>query len=141
MSGAPMSRTVPEPSESSQPFWEATRDRRLALPRCTSCDTYVWYPRPFCPGCLRETLEWTTASGFGTVYAVSLHHRGPSAEMNERVPYAVALVDLDEGVRLMSNVVGCDPAEVHVGQRVKATWEPLEDGRNLLLFEPELAGS
>jgi uncharacterized OB-fold protein len=57
------------------------------------------------------------------------------------VPYALALVDLDDGARLMTNVVGRDAADVRVGQRVRATWEPLEDGRHLLLFEPEPSGS
>jgi uncharacterized OB-fold protein len=61
--------------------------------------------------------------------------------MKGRVPYAVALVELDEGARLMSNVVDCEPADVHVGQRVRATWEPLDDGRHLLVFAPETAGS
>jgi uncharacterized OB-fold protein len=134
-------RIAPEPSETSQPFWDASREQLLVVQRCVGCEAFVWYPRPFCPSCLRESLEWTEVSGLGTVYAVSVHHRGPSAEMNERAPYAVALVDLVEGVRLMSNVEGCDPSEVHVGQRVRATWEPLEDGRHLLLFAPERAGS
>ena len=88
-----------------------------------------------------EVPQWTEVSGLGTVHAVSVHHRAPSPEMKDRAPYAVTLVELDEGVRLMSNVVGCDPAEVHVGQRVRTAWEPLEDGRNLLLFEPETGGS
>ena len=57
------------------------------------------------------------------------------------MPYVVALVDLDDGVRLMTNVVGCDAQDVHVGQRVRNTWEPLEDGRHLLVFEPDSSGS
>ena len=134
-------RVVPDASEVSTPFWDATRERRLVLQRCPTCDAFVWYPRPFCPACLRESLEWTEVSGFGSVYAVSVHHRAPSPEMAARAPYAVALVELEEGARLMGNVVGCDPAEVHVGQRVRATWDPLEDGRHLLLFEPRPAGS
>lgn len=134
-------RVVPDASDVSQPFWDATRDQRLVLQRCGSCEGYVWYPRPFCPRCLRETLEWTEVSGRGTVHAVSVHHRAPSPEMKDRAPYAVTLVELDEGARLMTNVVGCDPAEVHVGQRVRARWEPLADGRNLLLFEPETGSS
>jgi hypothetical protein len=131
------SRVVPKGSEYSRPFWDATRDQRLVLQRCTLCDAFVWYPRPFCPRCLRESLEWTEASGLGTVHAVSVHHRAPSPEMKDRAPYTVTLVDLDEGVRLMSNVIGCDPGDVHVGQRVRATWEALDDGRHLLLFAPE----
>jgi uncharacterized OB-fold protein len=129
-------RTVPEPSEISQPFWDASREQRLVLQRCPHCDRAIWYPRAMCPRCLSEELEWSEASGNGTVYAMSVHHRAPAAELADRVPYVVALVDLDEGVRLMTNVVGVEPAAVRVGQRVQATWEPLADGRHLLLFNP-----
>ena len=58
-------RVVPDPSEVSQPFWDATREGRLVLQHCDACDGFVWYPRPFCPGCLRESLEWTEVSGRG----------------------------------------------------------------------------
>jgi uncharacterized OB-fold protein len=141
MREAMASRTVPDPSEISQPFWDATRERRLVLQRCDACASLVWYPRAFCPGCLSEDLHWVEVSGLGTVYAVSVHHRAPAPELKAMVPYALALVDLDDGARLMTDVVGCDAGEVHVGQRVRATWEPLEDGRHLLLFEPEPSGS
>ena len=134
-------RVVPEPTEVSQPFWDATRERRLVIQRCEPCDSFFWYPRAFCPRCLRDTPAWSEVAGTGTVYAVSVHHRAPSPELRDRTPYAVTLVDLDEGVRLMSNVVGCPPEAVHVGQRVRATWEPLEDGRHLLLFEPDPSSS
>jgi uncharacterized protein len=141
MSVDPGPRTVPEPSEVSQPFWDATRERRLVVQRCDACAAFVWYPRAFCPGCLSEDLEWVEVSGLGTVYAVSVHHRAPVPALAGRVPYALALVDLDDGVRLMTNVIGCAAAEVHVGQRVRSTWEPLADGRHLLMFEPEPSGS
>jgi uncharacterized OB-fold protein len=85
---------------------------------------------------MADDLRWTDVSGEGTVYAVSIHYRPGVAEMKARVPYAVALVDLAEGVRLLTNVVGCDPESVRVGQRVSVTWEELSDGRHLPLFEP-----
>ena len=111
-----------------QTFWDGTRDQELRLPRCTDCGTTFWYPRTTCPACLSESLEWRAAAGTGTVHAVSVNHRPEK--------YAVALVDLDEGVRLMSNTVGIDAAGVEVGMRVRLTWEALSDGRHLWLFEP-----
>lgn len=84
---------------------------------------------------MADDLRWADVSGEGTVYAVSIHHRPGVAEMKARVPYAVALVDLDEGVRLLTNIVGCDPESVQVGQRVSVTWEELSDGRRLPVFE------
>ena len=93
-------------------------------------------PREVCPGCLGTDLEWRPASGDGTVYAVTVEHRPQNPAMRELAPYTVALVDLDEGVRMLSSVVGAQPDSVAVGQRVHVTWEPLSDGRNLPLFTP-----
>jgi len=128
----------PEPpiTDVSAPFWEATRDKRLLVQRCARCDAWVWYPRSACTKCMSDSLHWTQVDGRGTVYAASVHHRPGVAEMKERVPYVVALVELDEGVRLLTNVVDCDPESVHVGQSVMLTWEELSDGRHLPIFKP-----
>jgi uncharacterized OB-fold protein len=120
----------------SAPFWEATRDKRLVVQCCAACNRWVWYPRSACTRCLAEDLQWNDVSGTGYVYAVSVHHRPGVPEMKDRVPYAVALVELDEGIRMLSNVVGCDPQSVKVGQPVRLTWEALSDGRNLPVFQP-----
>jgi uncharacterized protein len=126
----------PPPSEASAPYWEATKDQRLVLPWCTACDRPHWYPRELCPWCLTDTIEWRPASGTGEVYAVSVQHRpGPMRDAADG-PYAVALIDLTEGVRVMSNVVGVEPDAVTVGRSVTVQWEPLSDGRHLPLFRP-----
>ena len=122
------------------PFWEATRDSRLLVQWCTSCDRGVFYPRVFCPHCAAgaDALEWRDASGRGTVYAAVVEHKPQAAGANfsDGQPYCVALVDLEEGVRMLTNVVGCPPGEVRCGMPVSVTWEPLSDGRRLPLFEP-----
>jgi uncharacterized protein len=127
-------RLAPTISPESEPFWEATRERRLALQWCTTCDEPVQFPRSFCPSCQHSSLEWRDASGSATVYAVTVNHR-PEA-MGEEQPYVVALVDLDEGARFMTNIVGCAPEDVRIGMAVRVSWEVLEDGRNLPLFAP-----
>lgn len=124
---------VPGPSAVSAPFWTATEQRRLTMQRCESCDRLVWYPRFVCPHCGGFSLAWEELSGRGVVYAVSIHHRPAHPAFAERVPYSVVLVDLDEGVRMMSNVFGTAPA---VGDAVSVAWLPLDDGRNLPTFEP-----
>lgn len=124
---------VPAPSPASAPFWDATRRRELTVQRCKSCARLVWYPRFVCPHCGGSSLEWEKLSGDGVVYAVSVHHRAALPTLADRVPYSVVLVDLDEGVRLMSNVFGSAPA---VDDRVTLAWVPLDDGRNLPVFEP-----
>ena len=131
-----MSRAVPPSSEDAAPFWEASRERRFTLPWCTDCEQPFWYPRSRCPRCLGDGIEWREASGQGTVYALSVQHLPATPEMKDRVPYIVALIDLDEGPRMMSNVFGCDPADATVGMRVQVGWEDLDDGRRLPVFEP-----
>jgi uncharacterized OB-fold protein len=123
---------VPEPTAVSAPFWDATRRRELTMQRCESCNRLVWYPRFVCPHCGGSALRWEQLSGNGVVYAVSVHHRAALPALADKVPYSVVLVDLDDGVRLMSNVFGTAPA---VGDRVGVAWTPLDDGRNLPVFE------
>jgi uncharacterized OB-fold protein len=121
-------RFQPPVSAFTEPYWEATRRRELLLQWCVGCATPIHYPRERCPGCLRDELEWRKAAGTGEIHAFTVDHRA-----DRRV---VALVELDEGARVMTNIVGCDPSEVRVGQAVHVTWEELPDGRNLPLYQP-----
>jgi uncharacterized protein len=126
----------PPVSPAAVPFWNATRNRELVLPWCPACERAMWYPRDVCPACLESTIEWRPASGTGVVYASAVHHLpGPGRQPSD-LPYVVALIDLPEGVRMMSNVVNGPPDDVHVGMAVTLTWRPLDDGRNVPLFEP-----
>ena len=141
--GAKPKRFEPPVSDDSGPFWEATRDGRLLVQWCTACDRGVFYPRAFCPYCpgtsgAAGTLEWREASGRATVHAAVVEHRPEvaGAAFAAGEPYCIALVDLAEGVRMMTNIVGCPPGEVHSGMAVTVSWEPLSDGRQLALFSP-----
>ncbi len=142
--GAAPARFEPPVGVESAAFWEATRESRLLVQWCTSCNRGVFYPRVFCPHCTagQDALEWRTASGRATVYAAVVEHRPETAGANFSAgkPYCVALVDLEEGVRVLTNVVGCPPDEVRCGMPVTVTWEPLSDGRRLPLFEPAPLG-
>ena len=129
-------RFEPPISDISAPFWDATKQRDFVLQHCKKCDKAVHYPRAICPHCHSTELEFRPASGQGEVYAFSVMHRAGNPTMEDRVPYVVALIELEEGARMMSNVVGCDHGDVQVGMKVQVTWEELSDGRNLPLFEP-----
>lgn len=138
-----MERIAPPTTELTDEFWDATRQHRYLVQWCTGCDRPIFYPRVVCPGCLgRDSLTWRPSSGLGTVYAVSVQHRPAYPGLADQVPYAVALVDLDAGagdgrtIRVLSNVVGCDPDTVRADDPVVLTWELLPDGRNLPVFEP-----
>ena len=129
-------RVEPPVSDISAPFWEATKTQQFVLQHCSSCGKTVHYPRALCPHCHSDSLEFKPASGQGEIYAFSVMHRPGNPTMTERVPYVVALIELEEGVRMMSNVVGCEHDDIQVGMKVQVTWEELSDGRNLPLFEP-----
>ncbi len=130
-----MNRLILGTSAVAEPFWEATKQKKFMLQFCTGTGKAIWYPRNFSPYDLNADVEWREVEANGTVYAVSVMHRPGNPAMAEAVPYVVALVDLDEGVRLMSNVVHCDPDSVKVGDRVKLAWEPIAEGRHLPVFE------
>jgi hypothetical protein len=134
----PKRRMEPPVGADSGPFWEATRQGVLLLQWCTACERAIFYPRSFCPVCAGSALEWRPASGRGTVYAVSVEHNpaATGATFADGAPYAVALIDLNEGVRMLSNVVGCPPDDIDPGMAVTVTWEPLSDGRQLPQFMP-----
>ena len=134
-------RAEPPVGQGAEPFWDATRRRQLRLPWCTACQRFFFYPRLFCPTCLGDTVEWRDAAGTGVVYAYTVEHRAETAAFADGSPYVVALVELAEGVRLMANIVGCDPAQVRIDLPVTVCWEPLSDGRHLPLFTPRVDGA
>ena len=107
------------------PFWQATNDHELRYQVCDDCDAVVFYPRRHCTQCLGSALTWRTSAGQGTIYSFSTVQLSRHPFFGAKVPYAVALIDLDEGFRMMSNVVGvADPeAELRVGRRVALEWE------------------
>ncbi len=131
--GAP-DRFSPPESPPAAPFWAATRERRLALQWCTACERAIHFPREACPGCLGDAFEYRPASGHGVVYATSTMPKPGNPGMAGRAPYVVALVDLPEGVRLLTNLVGEGALDLPVGAAVTVAWEPLADGRHLPVF-------
>ena len=121
---------------SAQTHYQAELDAgRFAIQQCTACQQHVFTPRELCPHCGADGLRWVRPSGLGTVYSTSTMARKADAGGN----YNVALIDLDEGVRMMSRVEGVAPEAVHVGQRVQAHVAQ-KDGRGLVLFQPAVQG-
>ena len=119
----------------TRPFWEATKQHELRYQTCDDCGGVVFYPRRHCPHCMSMKLSWKTSRGEGTVYTYTVIRQIGHPAFRELAPYVVAWIDLDEGFRMMSNVVGVDVDNVHIGQRVRVTWED-QDGVSLPLFTP-----
>ena len=120
----------------SAPFWEATKNHELRYQVCNACNQVVFYPRAHCTHCLSDDLRWEVSKGEGTIYTLSVIKLSRHPFFAGKVPYALALIDLDEGPRLMSNITGVDdPASLQVGQRVRVEWEDHET-LALPLFRP-----
>ena len=128
-------RLLPEVNDVTAPFWEATRDRTLAVQRCTACGVFQHYPRPLCLSCRGVDLDFVPVSGDATVYSFSVVHRAPDPDVFDP-PYVVALVRLAEGPVMFTSIVGADPDDIYCDQPVTLDWRPLDDGRHLPVFRP-----
>lgn len=116
-----ISKPDPLPTATSLPFWRAATAGRLDLQFCTNCHRFVHYPRTICPYCLSDRLEWRTVSGRGVVYSFTIVRQAPSPAFSD-VPYVLAAVDLEEGVRLIGQMT-TTPNDVRIGASVKAIFE------------------
>jgi uncharacterized OB-fold protein len=130
-------RLAPTITPDTQFFWDGVAAHRLLIQRCAACGALRHPPRPMCPEC--HSLEWDTieASGRGTVYSAVIPHHPPLPWFPE--PYVVAIVDLEEGTRLVTNIVGAAPESVTIGMAVTVRFEHFDDGLVLPLFGPEAA--
>ena len=138
MAGEEYRKPLPLPNETSHPFWEGTRAHELRLQRCRHCGKHIFYPRAVCPFCLSDRLEWVTASGQGRIYSYTVVRRAMHPAFQEDLPYVLAIVELDEGPRLTTNIVATAPEEVRVDMRVRAAYHDVTPDITLLKFEPFL---
>jgi len=132
----PTTKPVPRVTADSAEFWRFCAEGRLMLRSCADCGNIFFYPRILCPACMSSNLIWTQASGAGTVHAVTIVHRAPGEAFRADVPYTVALIDLAEGPRLMSNIVHYPPSDVHIGMAVRLVFEPRAEGIVIPQFTP-----
>jgi uncharacterized OB-fold protein len=120
---------------STEPFWQAAKERRLTACRCADCGAFRMPPRPFCPVCRSRNVQWPTLPGTATVYSYAVCHKSPYPEVAD-FTYIPVVVELDgaPGVRLVSNVVGVDPGAVTIGMRLQVDWHPILDDWVLPIF-------
>jgi len=129
-------KPVPEPDPVTAPFWESARQKKLLIQYCPDCDTHQFFPQNHCRECLSDKLEWVASTGKGTVYSFTVIHRPPSSAFEQDVPYAVALVDLEEGCRMISSIVDVSPEDVRVGMSVEVVFEEITANISLPKFRP-----
>jgi uncharacterized OB-fold protein len=129
-------KPIPGISKDTAPYWKALQEHKLVLPRCNHCGKVNYPPRPFCPDCLSFDVRWQLMSGRGTVYTFSVVYQNKSPGFAREVPYAVGYVTLDEGPQVLTNIVQCDPEQVHIGQRVEIVYDDVLPDLTLAKFRP-----
>ena len=131
-----MESTLPLPvaNADSLPYWNAAREGRLLIRKCNACGSVHFMPRHLCPVCWSDQLEWVEAKGTGSVHSFTIIRRAPTAAFASRTPYVVVLIDLDEGPRMIANLLGGDALSVGIGDRVKVTFEDRGEGAMIPQF-------
>lgn len=129
-------KPIPRIDEESKGYWEACGRGELYIQRCRACDTLRHYPRALCPSCLSEQVEWVECSGRGKVYTFTVTFQNQAPGFRDQLPYVLAYVELDEGPRLLTNIVDCDPGSVEIGMAVQVAFDKLEEGIALPKFKP-----
>ncbi len=127
-------RPLPAPTGLTRPFWDAAREGRLLVQKCNACARLQFYPRPFCLACMSDDMGWRQSAGQGAVYTFTVNHRAAIEYLADQVPYVVAVVQLDEGPRLMGRVLNAKPGTVAIGARVNVVFESTPEGIALPCF-------
>ena len=128
-------RARPQPTPETQHFWDGTREGQLRLQRCNTCGKVYFPPRPFCPACAARDVAVFAATGKGRLYSYVIHHR-PVPGFTP--PYAIAVVELDEGPRMMTNIIDCPPTPeaLQLDMALEVAFEKLDDEITLPVFRP-----
>ena len=129
---------LPVPDPLTRPFWESLRAHAIQLQRCGDCARFIYYPRAVCPSCLSDDLAWTPVTGRGVVHAFTIPSRHPTPAFGADVPYVVALIELDEGARILSNLVDVEPRPeaVKIGMPVEIVYDDVTEEITLPRFRP-----
>jgi uncharacterized protein len=128
---------IPGMTDLTRPYWAAAREGRLVVQQCADCGK-IWHPPlPACPHCHGAALGWREVAGTGTIYTYTVVTHPTHVAFADKVPYVVAIVELSEGPRLVTGIVGCDASEVRAGLPVQVRFTPVNDEITLPYFELE----
>jgi len=134
-----LDRPLPQPiTPEAKPYWDGLRERKLMLPRCRQCRRAFFYPRVLCPFCYAADIEWFQATGRGRLYSFEIAYQTFNKAFKVKPPYILAMVELEEGPRVMSNLIGIepDPKRIRCDMPVEVVFHKLTDEITLPLFQP-----
>lgn len=120
----------------TEPFWQAATEHRLVLPRCSACGEFRFPPTPFCPSCSVQDVEWVEHDGRGTIYSFTVIRHAVIPDVRDALPFVAAVIELPGtgGCRIIGNVVGGSPEDVHIGQAVTIDWYDVREGETVPVF-------
>ncbi len=133
---AEYTKPLPEITAESRPFWEGCKRHQLLVQRCRGCGARQHYPRGICAACWSDDLEWLPSSGRGTVYSFTVTYRTQARGFKDELPYVLAWVELEEGVQVLTNLVGGDPEKLTIGMPVRVTFEDVNADVSIPRFTP-----
>lgn len=130
-------KPIPRPFTTTRPFWDGLNERKVQIQRCDGCDSWVFYPRTRCPSCLSDLLIWREVSGQGVLYTYTLARQPTAPHFADETPQQLAVVELDEGVRMTSTLVNVEPSDIVIGMRLQPYFDQVTDAVTLLRYQPE----
>ncbi|ARK29961.1 Zn-ribbon domain-containing OB-fold protein [Halalkalibacter krulwichiae] len=129
-------KITPKPTVETAPYWEACRNHELLIQQCSTCHHFQFYPRLMCTKCTNRKMQWKRATGHGTVKSFTIVHRAISKVYQMEAPYVVALIQLEEGPTMMSNIIKCNLQAVEIGMKVKVEFETWSESMTVPQFTP-----
>lgn len=120
----------------SRVFYDGCKENKLLYQHCKNCDEVIFFPKEFCPNCMSHNLEWLESKGKGKIYSFTVVYAGAPMEFVDDQPYALAVIEMDEGYRLMSNIVECDFNELRCDMPVEVVFDPVTSEITLPKFRP-----
>ena len=129
-------KPLPQPTADTKPFWDGCKDHQLRFQKCVKCHHVRWPPSMFCPECHASQTGWIVACGKGSVYTFAVYHRAFHKAFEGDLPYVTAIVELEEGPRLLTNIIGCHPDNIRCGMPVEVAWEDVSEEFSLPKFFP-----
>lgn len=130
-------KPLPQPTPETQPFWDSVKAHQMQLQRCHDCNDFYFYPRPFCPSCYSTNVVWEPVSGKGTLETYVINHR-PAPGFQDDAPYVMAVVTLEEGPRMFTNLVNVEPepSSLPVDMALEVVYDDVTDEITLPKFQP-----
>jgi uncharacterized OB-fold protein len=129
-------KPLPHIDEEMRPWWEAAQRHELYIQKCRDCGDLRFHPRALCTNCMSARTEWLRCSGRGKIYTFTVTYQNGSSGFRDSLPYVLAWVELEEGVKMLTNIVDCPPDQVKIDQRVEAVFDDVTPDVTLVKFRP-----